>query len=125
MKIYTRTGDTGETALFGGGRVPKDHPRVAAYGDVDELNSVIGWAIAHTTGAPTADRLRTIQHDLFTLGAALATPTPAEGRRRPDTPPLPSGRVAQMEGWIDESERELEPLKRFILPGGTAGAAAL
>src|SRR5687768_10532615 len=119
MKIYTRTGDAGETALFGGGRVRKDHARVAAYGEVDELNAVIGWALAELTTGATAERLARVQHDLFTLGAALATPPARPGRRRPETPELPSGRVAEMEAWMDEMDAELPPLERFILPGGT------
>ena len=125
MKIYTRTGDEGDTELFGGGRVPKDHARVAAYGEVDELNSVIGWALTQSSVAATQERLRRIQHDLFAIGAELATPPPAEGRRRPDTPDLPKGRVAEMERWMDEADRELPALERFVLPGGSAGAAAL
>ena len=125
MKIYTRTGDDGSTALFGGGRVEKAHPRVAAYGDVDELNSVLGWALTQISSAETAQRVQLVQHDLFTLGAELATPPTPEGRRRPETPPLPTERVAEMEEWIDDADRELEPLRAFVLPGGSAAAAAL
>ena len=125
MKIYTRTGDDGDTALFGGGRVPKSHPRVAAYGEVDELNSILGWALTQFCADSTGSRLRTIQHDLFTLGADLATPPSVEGRRRPETPPMPVGRIAEMEAWIDETEAGLHPLKEFILPGGVAAAASL
>jgi cob(I)alamin adenosyltransferase len=125
MKIYTRTGDAGETALFGGGRVRKDHARVAAYGEVDELNAVIGWALTQLASGPTAERLARVQHDLFTLGSALATPPARPGRRRPDTPALPSARVGEMEAWMDEMDAELPPLERFILPGGTHSAAAL
>lgn len=125
MKIYTRTGDDGETALFGGGRVPKNHIRVTAYGEVDELNSILGWTLTQYCSDSTSARLRTVQHDLFTLGADLATPPSAEGRRRPETPALPSGRIAEMEAWIDEMEAGLQPLKEFILPGGIAAAAAL
>ena len=125
MKIYTRTGDDGRTALFGGGRVEKDHPRVTAYGTVDELNSVLGWALTQVTSTDTARRIEQIQHDLFTLGSELATPPPAEGRKRPATPPLPVARVGEMETWIDQAEEELEPLRAFVLPGGSAAAAAL
>jgi cob(I)alamin adenosyltransferase len=125
MKIYTRTGDAGETALFGGGRVPKDHARVAAYGEVDELNAVVGWALTELSTAETVERLERVQHDLFTLGAALATPPARAGRRRPETPPLPSARIAEMETWMDTMDAELPPLERFILPGGTRSAAAL
>ena len=125
MKIYTRTGDDGGTALFGGGRVPKDHVRVAAYGAVDELNAVVGWALTELSPGPTSERLALVQHDLFTLGAALATPPALSGRQRPETPPLPAARIGEMEAWMDEMDAELPPLERFILPGGTRSAAAL
>lgn len=125
MKLYTRTGDEGETSLFGGGRVSKADVRVDAYGTVDELNAVIGWALTQVRDAEVRSRLERVQHDLFTLGADLSTPPPAEGRRRPETPALPLDRVEEMEAWIDAAERELPPLRAFILPGGTPGGAAL
>lgn len=129
MKIYTRTGDRGETGLFGGRRVPKDDLRVDAYGEVDELNSVLGVAISRLDAAGEEEvsaGLRRIQADLFTLGANLATPAPeGGGRRNSFIPDLPAGRADEMERWIDEAEGELEPLKTFILPGGTESAAAL
>ena len=125
MRIYTRTGDSGDTALFGGVRVGKDHPRVTAYGTVDELNSVLGWALTQVSAGATAERLSRIQHDLFALGSDLANPQPAEGRRRPSTPPLPGERISEMEGWMDEADRDLSPLRHFVLPGGAPGAAAL
>jgi cob(I)alamin adenosyltransferase len=125
VKIYTRTGDEGETALFGGGRVKKAHPRVNAYGTVDELNSVLGVALTTMGAGPVQERLAVVQHDLFVLGAVLATPPPAPGRKRPGTPDLPMHRVTEMEEWIDEADRVLPPLTTFILPGGTPGAAAL
>jgi len=125
MKIYTRTGDTGQTALFGGGRVPKTHPRVRAYGSVDELNSFLGRALTLVKVPDTRDRLSLIQHDLFTLGSHLATPPAREGRTRPDLPPLPEGRVTEMERWMDEAEKVLPPLKVFILPGGVPAASEL
>lgn len=125
MKIYTRTGDQGETALFGGGRVSKDHVRVAAYGTVDELNALIGWCIIQVADVTIRERLEMLQHDLFGLGSALATPPAREGRTRPDTPPLPEARIAEMERWIDQADGELAELRAFVLPGGTAGAAAL
>jgi cob(I)alamin adenosyltransferase len=125
MKIYTRTGDDGETALFGGGRVSKHHIRVNAYGTVDELNSVLGWCVAEVRDDQIGRRLELLQHDLFTLGAELATPPAREGRKRPETPPLPAARVAEMEGWMDECDSELEELTAFVLPGGTGGAAVL
>lgn len=125
MKIYTRTGDEGDTSLFGGGRVPKDHLRVEAYGTVDELNAALGCAIATVQSAQIRERLGHLQHDLFAVGAHLATPPPSAGRRAPGLPPLPEGRIAEMEGWMDESESELPPLRAFILPGGSRGAADL
>lgn len=129
MKIYTRTGDRGETGLFGGQRVRKDHVRVEAYGDVDELNSVLGLAALHVEQAGDAElagRLRGIQADLFTIGANLATPAPEDGGRPSShVPPLQEGRVAEMERWIDAADAELEPLKQFILPGGTESAGLL
>ena len=125
MKIYTKTGDKGTTALLGGGRVRKSHPRVAAYGTVDELNSVLGWAIS-LAGDPTSrERLGLIQHDLFSLGSHLAAPPKAEGRKRPPLPDLPRARIEEMERWMDEAEERLEPLREFILPGGTPAASAL
>lgn len=124
MKIYTKTGDAGETALFGAGRVSKAHPRVAAYGDVDELNAVLGVALAHDLDPDTASRLARVQHDLFVLGAHLATP-PVEGRPAPSIPDLPEVRLAEMEEWIDEGEALTGPLKTFIVPGGSPGAARL
>lgn len=126
MKIYTRTGDSGETALFGGGRVPKNHFRVEAYGEVDELNAALGLVIAELDeeDAALAERLRLIQEDLFTLGAHLATPgTEDENRAASHLPPLPNGRVAEMEQWIDEADERLPQLKNFVLPGGTEAAA--
>jgi cob(I)alamin adenosyltransferase len=124
MKIYTRTGDKGETALFGGGRVPKSHPRVEAYGTVDELNSALGVALAEITAPDLRARLALFQHDLFAIGANLATPLSGRGAR-PKLPELPRRRIEEMEGWIDQAETVLEPLREFILPGGSRGAAQL
>lgn len=125
MKIYTRTGDSGETGLFGGGRVPKDATRVEAYGAVDELNAVLGWMLTVVEEPELHERLSALQADLFALGAHLATPPTRPGRRRPQLPPLPSARAAEMERWIDDAEAELAPLTSFILPGGAPAAAAL
>jgi cob(I)alamin adenosyltransferase len=125
VKIYTRTGDRGETALFGAGRVSKAHARVEAYGTVDELNATLGWAVLQVSDASIQQRLRAMQHDLFTLGADLASPPVSEGRRRPDTPDLPTARIAEMESWMDDADAELPALRAFVLPGGTPGAAAL
>jgi cob(I)alamin adenosyltransferase len=129
LKIYTRTGDRGETGLFGGQRVSKDDARVEAYGDVDELNSVLGIAVARLEAAGDAEMaggLREVQADLFTLGARLATPAVEDGGRENSwIPLLDAGRVGEMEGWIDRAETELEPLQNFVLPGGSDAAAAL
>jgi cob(I)alamin adenosyltransferase len=125
MKIYTRTGDRGQTALFGGGRVSKDHPRVRAYGSVDELNAQLGWAATQVQSPEIRERLEMLQGDMFVLGSVLATPDPEEGRPTPSIPELPLDRVQEMEGWIDEAMEQLAPLRNFILPGGSAGAAAL
>lgn len=125
MKIYTRTGDAGETALFGGGRVSKDHHRVAAYGTVDELNAAVGAAVAHVGDAEVRERLERVQHDLFALGAILATLPRDDDKPHPHVPPMPRERIGDMESWMDEAEAELPALTQFVLPGGTAGAAAL
>lgn len=127
QRIYTRTGDKGDTGLFGGGRVPKSSTRVQAYGEVDELNAVIGWAASSLTDTPIADALATLQADLFAIGAHLATPgaTRASGSAGPALPRLPAMRITELEHWIDEAERELPPLDVFILPGGSPGGAAL
>jgi len=126
MKIYTKTGDGGETSLMGGGRVSKDHIRVSAYGDVDETNAAIG--LARVT-APTdfeADLLATIQHDLFTIGGSLATPEPDRLKQQQrDKVIVPADRIVALEAAIDAADRELPPLTAFVLPGGTPKAAAL
>jgi len=125
MKIYTKTGDKGETGLFGGGRVPKDHARVAAYGDVDELNSAIGVARAAAPADLFDDLLAGIQRDLFSLGGHLATPHPEKVKQALEKAELSPERVALFEKTIDEADAELPPLKAFILPAGTPKAAAL
>ena len=125
MKIYTKTGDRGETGLFGGGRVPKDDPRVAAYGDVDELNSAIGVARAAGPADLFDDLLQSIQRDLFSLGGHLATPHPEKVRKALEKAELSADRVALFERTIDAADAELPPLKAFVLPAGTPKAAAL
>jgi len=125
VKIYTRTGDAGETALFGAGRVPKDHPRVRAMGEVDELNAAIGWSVTQVGVDKSRERLQSIQHELFAIGAELATPPPEPGRVRPETPDIDVRGIERMERWIDEVAAELPELRAFVLPGGTKGAAAL
>lgn len=129
LKIYTKTGDRGETGLFGGQRVRKDHTRVEAYGDVDEMNSLLGVAalmLQQEGQAEIALRIRGVQSDLFTVGANLATPAVEDGgRENAWIPAMPAERIGQLEAWIDEAEGELEPLKSFILPGGTGAASYL
>jgi cob(I)alamin adenosyltransferase len=121
MKIYTKTGDDGETGLFGGPRVSKDHVRIAAYGDVDELNALLGW-VRTIELPPGCDVLiGSIQHDLFAIGAELATPRPAQH----GTTFHGQSRIEALEQTIDEAESSLAPLKQFILPGGAPAAAAL
>jgi cob(I)alamin adenosyltransferase len=124
-KIYTKTGDDGRTALFGGGRVSKDDLRVEAYGDVDELNAVIGAARSAAPMPRIDEVLAPVQRDLFAIGALLATPHPDEHRKQLEKARIGDKRVAQLEQAIDDGESELEPLKAFIMPGGTPKAAAL
>jgi cob(I)alamin adenosyltransferase len=125
MKIYTRTGDEGETGLFGGGRVPKDHPRVAAYGDVDELSSTIGVARATEPVGFFDPLLESVQRDLFAIGGQLATPDPAKVAKALEKADLSEARVAEFERVMDAADQELPPLRAFVLPAGTPKAAAL
>ena len=125
MKIYTKTGDTGDTGLFGGGRVRKDHPRVAAYGDVDELNSTLGLVRATEPLDFFDDLLQSVQRDLFAIGGHLATPDPEKVRKALEKASLGESRVAALESVIDAADLELAPLRAFVLPGGTAKAAML
>ena len=125
MKIYTKTGDEGSTGLFGGGRVGKDHPRVEAYGDVDELNAALGMARAIELMPRIDEVLVRLQRDLFSIGALLATPDLAKMHEQLAKAQIDAGRIAELEGAIDDCERELEPLRAFILPGGTPKSAAL
>jgi cob(I)alamin adenosyltransferase len=124
MKIYTRTGDAGETSLFGGTRVGKDDPRVHAYGEVDELNAHIGVARAHATDAAIDAELVELQRDLFALGAQLADPGGRVAERSVKAR-LGDDDVARLEQLIDRLEAGLPPLRHFILAGGTPGGAAL
>ena len=131
VRIYTRTGDAGETGLFGGQRVSKDSIRVEAYGAVDELNASIGAVRSSVSVVATAilkdvdDLLNQIQHDLFLLGADLATPQSSPSLAAKNIARMNPERIAYLEAQIDRYEAELPPLKQFILPGGTAPAAAL
>jgi len=121
MKLYTKRGDDGSTDLCSGGpRVPKDDARVAACGAVDETNAAIGAVIASCLDETTARTLQVIQSDLFVLGAELAT----EGEPRAQMA-IGDTQVAQLERWIDEASAETQPIKNFVLPGGTQTAAGL
>jgi cob(I)alamin adenosyltransferase len=120
MKIYTKTGDAGETGLFGGQRVPKDALRVHAYGTVDECNAAVGLARAAGLDPGLDGLLAQVQSQLFVAGADLATPG-----ERASIPRVSEAEVLFLEGAIDELEGGLEPLRQFILPGGTQGAAQL
>jgi cob(I)alamin adenosyltransferase len=125
MKIYTRTGDDGQTALFGGGRVPKDDGRVAAYGEVDELNSMLG-AVRATEPRGFFDPLfESIQRDLFSIGGQLATPDPSRVAKALEKAELSPSRVSEFERIMDEAELELLPLRSFVLPAGAPKAVAL
>ena len=124
MKIYTRTGDAGETGLFDGTRVPKSDPRVSAYGDVDELNAWLGLVAASNPGDPMRAMLEQIQKDLFGLGARLADPSHRIAGRVTKAA-ITGDDIARLEGWIDTLEAELPPLRRFILAGGSPAGAAL
>jgi cob(I)alamin adenosyltransferase len=127
VKIYTRTGDSGETGLFDGTRVTKADARVSAYGDVDELNAWLGLARAGGPGgldAQLSGMLEQIQRDLFALGSQLADPAHKIAPRVTKVA-VGSGDVERLEGWIDLLEAELPPLRRFILAGGSPGGAAL
>lgn len=125
MKIYTKTGDSGDTGLFGGGRVSKNHPRVEAYGDVDELNAMLGVVCATEPMARIDDVVVPIQRDLFAIGALLATPDLEKMQRHLEKARVDDARIGELERHIDDGDDELEPLKSFIVPGGTPKAAAL
>ena len=123
-RIYTRSGDEGQTSLGDGTRVPKSHPRIIAYGCVDELNAALGVLLLYELPAPLSDRIRSIQNDLFDVGADLCVP-------QTDSPPahaplrIAPGQVQRLEDWIDEFNEGLKPLTSFVLPGGSPGAAHL
>jgi cob(I)alamin adenosyltransferase len=123
MKIYTRTGDSGETGLFGGGRVAKDDPRMEACGAIDEANALVGLARSFTAHRVLGPLLDDIQHDLFDLGADIATPLDApaaSGIRR-----VGSDAVSAYEASIDRIELRLTPIRYFVLPGGGRTASAI
>jgi len=119
VKIYTRTGDRGETSLFGGARVPKNDARIEAYGTIDELNSHLGVARTTWPDSPIDAQLLDVQRDLFEIGAHLASPGTSRFAG------VETARIEELERSIDAMEEELTPLKSFILPGGTPAAAQL
>lgn len=120
MKIYTRTGDSGQTGLWGGTRIPKDAVRIQAYGTVDECNAVIGIACTALTDSTLLKMLAQVQNELFVVGSDLASDLALE-----NVPRVKPREVTQLETWIDQLEAELPPLTQFILPGGQAAAAQL
>jgi cob(I)alamin adenosyltransferase len=122
VRIYTKTGDRGETSLFGGRRVSKDALRIEAFGTVDELNSVLGLCRALKPRREIGTILEQVQRDLFALGAELATPEKARGARRAQ---VGAADVARLERHIDSVEPKLAPLKKFILPGGSGAAGMI
>jgi cob(I)alamin adenosyltransferase len=124
VKIYTRTGDGGETSLFDGSRARKDDPRVEAYGEVDELNAWLGLARAARLDPALDDELVTLQRDLFALGAQLADPAHKLAPRVTKAV-IGDDHVARLEALIDQLDDQLPPLRRFILAGGTPAGAAL
>jgi len=125
MKIYTRTGDAGGTALFGGTRVSKADARVAAYGDVDELNACLGTVRAQDElGGDIAGLIEQLQKDLFAIGARLADPAEKIAERVTKVA-VTDADIGRLEGWIDRLEAELPPLRRFILPGGNRAGSLL
>lgn len=121
-RLYTKTGDKGETGLFDGSRVGKDHPRVQTYGDVDELNALIGLCRCVCHEEDLDAKLEHIQHDLFVVGADLATPEPKPSRsvRR-----ISAADSARLESWIDQATEETPPLTAFILPAGAEPACRI
>ena len=125
MKIYTKTGDAGETSLLGGARVPKHDLRVGAYGDVDELSAAIGTVLANPPAGFATDLLTGIQRDLFAIGSRLAAPDPGKVSKALEKAVLDPSRIAELEAAIDHADLRLVPLRAFVLPGGTSKAAAL
>ncbi len=123
-KLYTRTGDAGDTALFGAGRVPKDHPRVEAYGSVDELNSALGVAVSFLRQKRLVAALQAVQNELFNIGSELASETgrkAAAGRLFL----APEAKIAALERLIDDYDAKLPPLRTFVLPSGSQAGALL
>lgn len=122
-RVYTRSGDAGTSQLLSVGRVSKNHPRLTVYGEIDELNSLIGLALANDPVPPLPEQLRAIQHRLFVLGSQIAVPNPdAAGLPIPE---LSAADTERLERWIDIADAGLPPLKHFILPGGSRCAGHL
>lgn len=125
VKIYTRTGDQGQTSLFGGGRVAKNHLRVTAYGEVDELNAALGAVLTCEPVELEPALLESVQRDLFAIGGQLASPEPGKVAKALVKAGLDAGRVEALEAAIDRADGELAALSAFVLPGGTMKAALL
>lgn len=123
-RIYTKSGDGGQTGLGDGTRVSKDSPRVTAFGEVDELNAVLGLLAAYCPDCPDSDLLRTIQNDLFDVGADLCVP-PTDNENPEQTLRVTAAQYERLEQAIDRRNEHLQPLRSFILPGGTPAAAWL
>lgn len=124
MKIYTKTGDKGETSLFGGERVWKNNLRIECYGTVDELNAVIGLSLTEIKNQEIIDALSKIQNDLFVLGSDLATPEKQSGNQ-PSVPRIQNDHSKTIEKQIDYFDSQLPELRNFILPGGSKGSSLL
>jgi len=124
MKIYTKTGDKGETSLFGGERVGKNNVRIKAYGSLDELNSFIGLTLAKVKNKKIKEVLFNLQNKLFIVGSDLATPS-TEKNKKLNIQRTPPEYINEVEKWIDDFSSDLDELKNFILPGGSEGAAFL
>lgn len=124
IKIYTKTGDKGDTGLFGGERVSKHSARIEAYGTIDELNSFIGYAITEINSEEITEVLKNIQQKLFIIGSDLATPD-IEKNKKLNIIRTPDEYIEEIEKLIDRFDKQLDELKNFILPGGSKGAALL
>ncbi len=120
MKIYTKTGDSGETGLQGNIRISKSHPRIIAYGSVDEVNAALGIILSHDLDNDIKEVLTRIQNELFVVGADLSNPQLENSKNR-----VTLEMVKKLEGFIDKYEKELEPITNFILPGGHNSAAQI
>ena len=125
-KLYTRSGDTGTTMLFGGGRTPKDHPRVEAYGTVDELNSTLGVALSFLPARGAIPKaLRGVQNELFNIGSELASRTKGKAAEKARLFLEADAKIATLEQLIDEYDAKVSPLRTFILPSGSQAGALL